>query len=391
MVASSRPMPENVIDCPDTSPWTLKLYLRMFIGALKSLRPLITEEVQVSGLENLVDGGPKLWMFKHEHWFDPPNLISFWFDVGCPSFKVLGARDVVVDSTLLSKIAGRLLSPILYVVHRTWRDKVSTEEDKELMRRENQKALERLRSCYEDGYHIIVAPEGQTQSDGRNWTIRSGVYNLCKVPREDRLDLIRCMPVGNTYDFMAGDRKFGRRRHLVFLSYGKPFLYEAVHPKKDESDKEYVQRDIKHFTDGIRRKFVDLTAITTSQLAGHYLMDHPGGELRLEELEDAVSARVDALSGIEGLIFDEALFEEEGRKGRVGNFYDTISELGYLVDGVLDTKRVLYVPPESRYKEENLLLYMVNRLRCIADQRPEVASALESVSNSSANLNNERV
>ena len=368
---------------------SIRHFIRLFTTVMKIVKPFVTESVQVSGLESLLDGegeqrdGPFLWLPKHESWNDIVNIPSLWYDFGKPIVKAPLRRNIL-KVKVPSKILAGILSPITFEVYRTWTKEGESEGEREQMRLANRERLAVVREHYYKGRQAMVFPEGTSKSDGRFSSIRAGAYNLSKIERDDGgLDLLQCVPIGNTYDFMAGDTHFGKKRHLVFLNIGEVFLYEPPAREEGETNKAYVKRDIAHFGQRILDYLIDLNTYTTSQLAGEYFMGLAKegiNSVTEEKLDAIVGERVSALQGIEGLIFDEALLKEDSRKLRVEHFYEELLSQGYINEsGTIDRDRVLLAPQKKDYKKGNILLYSVNRLYGIAEARPAVAKVLENV------------
>ncbi len=369
------------------STFLLKQFTGFFSGVMTIVRSLVTEEVKVSGLENILENdevkpGPFLWLPKHDSWNDIYNIVPLWKDIGKPVAKAVSRRKIMGD-TIGSPIIKFLLSPVAIEVYRTWLDEGLTEDEEKAMKAENWKRIANLRNHFDRGMDAVIFPEGTTKTDGRISEIKSGAYNLSKIEREDgSLDLIQCVPVGTTYDFLAGDTFLGKKRDLVFFSVGEIFTYEAVEREEEETAKQWVKRDIAHLAQRIENYLIDLNTYTTSQLAGDYIVtaaEEGVGCITLDELDSVLKQRVNALSTVESAIIDEALLEEETRTTRLERFYNEIVKMDYITqDGTLNTNRILLEPSEGEtYKKENILLYSVNRLRGIMDKREEITSAID--------------
>lgn len=344
----------------------------------------ITDSVQVDGLEHVLaaDGpladGPALWLLKHDYWYEAAYFPAWLWQMGAPAVKVPAARSLLGQNAL-SDIALRMMGPIFFGVHRTWRGEASSDEERESMRLQNRELLERVKAEYVEGQHVVICPEGTTMSDGRFMEIQPGAYNLARVDRPEGMDLVRCVPVGLTYDYLAGDSPLGLKRNLVFFNIGEEMLYEPCRRLPGEPDGEYMKRDIACFSGRILDSFIDLNTYTVSQLAGDYLVslaERGGGMVDRKELELAVAARADALGAL-GMTLDRALLSHEGRQKRMRRFHKGLVSGRYLgSDGTLNTERILLQPDLGSWTKHTSLLYSVNRLRDIMGRRPDVADAI---------------
>ncbi len=354
----------------------------------KAIDPFFTESTQMTGIENILDEtgemkeGPFLWLVKHEHWYDALQFPAWLLDKGVPDLKIPTKRKFVQHENL-SRFINWLMSPLCTGVYRTWLGEgVDSEEELKEMKAANWEMLEELKEEYSKGRHVVFFPEGTTETDGRIPDIKSGAYNVAKIEQEDgTIDLIQCVPVGLTYDFMVGDEILGWKRDLMFFNIGEPFLYGPVERHEGESDRDWVKRDINHFEQRILNYFIDLNTYTVSQLAGEYVVQQAiGGAVRvsLTELDKIVKRRAEALSDIEGIIIDEALLDDESRSKRVARFYEELHELNFInTDGILDHARILAIPEDLDYRDDNILLFSANRLEQIMGRRPAIAEIIE--------------
>ena len=376
-----------------------------FFGwGMAGLRYAFTEDIQLTGLENLVTEngaplkGPLLWLVKHESWFDFVNYPAIIPDLPeVPLFKG-AARNDYAPWRWLNGVVNTLMKLMFFQLHRIEMKEGLSEEERALLRQGNERILAQVRDDYARGYHAAIAPEGTTKTDGRISKIRSGAYELCVVGQSTgehngERRAIRCIPLGNTYDFLAGDTLFGRKRNLVFFNIGEPFQYQPVEREPGESDEDYTRRDRYHFLDQIHERFMQLNTLTTSQLGGLYLYNqlrdhHEGTSVKsvctLEELGTAIEqmlAAVCSVSSVSDIFVDNALLNASSHEKRIRRFYDALVSQGYLVpDGdhtYLNRERMLHVPASVKeYKQGNILLYSVNRLDEILQHRPEIRDAL---------------
>lgn len=379
-----------LVEEPDRSLLGLakRFYLSCNLASFSRLVSIIDrfmiESVQADGLEHILAAGgslakgPALWLLKHDYWYEAAYFPAWLWDRGAPSVKVPTARNLL-GQNVLSEIAAWMMKPIFFGVHRTWRDEASSDAEKEAMRRQNRELFERVKAEFYRGQHIMMCPEGTTMSDGRFSEIKPGAYTLAKVERPGAVDLVRCVPVGLTYDYLAGDSFLGLKRNLFFLNIGKEMFYEPVRRFAGEPDKDYVKRDIAKFSQRILDSFIDLNTYTVSQLAGDYLVslaERGGGKTSHAELEQVVASRADALSAL-GMTLDKALLTEAGRQKRVARFIKGLVSGHYIEkDGGLNIDRVLLPPDLGSWTKHTTLMYSVNRLRHIMEQRPDVAEAI---------------
>ncbi len=371
------------------------VFLPLLTTGIPSVRHLYLEPAQVKRVENLIEAdgtplqGPALWMIKHESKFDFLAAPPLWKLVpGDPLIKGV-SRDKYASSPIMSWLIRELMRPLFFETYRLSDNSALTDAEKRQLMDKNRKSIERLRESYRQRIHAGIAPEGTTKTDGRIGHIRSGAYNLSHIMTEDGMvEVVPCVPIGNTYDFMAGEKNFwGRRKYAVFFRFGTPFFYNPVARDAEESDSEYVKRDIQYFAEQVELAFIDLNTITASQLVGDYILKL--AEQRNRDtlvtpgwIERVLTRRVEQLRQIDGLYFDESILTGDGRKARAAALHGTLHELGYL-SGVnaLFLEEVLCRPENLEFfkdnaKGGNLLLYSANRIRQVAEITPAVDAVL---------------
>ncbi len=362
--------------------------------AMDLLQGPLTEEIQLHGQENLLQEngkprpGPYLWLSKHEVSADVINFVPYWIDID-PSlrFDLRGAmRNFKKREYGFRVLDAAVLRHFTYHVSRTSRGEGNSPEEIERLRSENEQHFQQVRENYGNGIHALMFPEGTTQTDGTVFPIKAGCYNIAKIEREDgSIDVITTIPIGLTYDHISGDQDFFfqriQRKH-AFVNIGKPFYYDPLPRRKDETDESYVKADITNYTHHVREQLIQLNTFTVAQLAGEYVLrkvEAGRKEVSKEELEDVLSQRVERLQRLPQTTFDDQLNNEYGRHHRVEQFWDGLERRGYIDhDGTLDFQKALLVPGLKHYKRDNALRYCVNRVRQLGEYRDEVRSVLES-------------
>lgn len=360
----------------------------MYASATTLFRPLVTEELQVQGIEKLENkiNNEKgaLWLGKHDGKMDALNLPPLWFQFpGLPSFRGVSRTDYIkiaahprASKYLSSALSWVMKQTIFYEVHRIKMLKDLTISEVEPLRAQNRTTIQQLRPLYLQGIHIAIMPEGTTKTDGRISEIKNGAYDLYRPE-------VLCVPFGNTYDSMSASHNiFGGPRDLVFVNFGMPFYYKPVPRQEYEPEAQYQRRDKTQFCQKIRNCFMNLNTITTAQLAGEYLLAiAKQGERKCTayDVEKVISQRVDALRQIGSIIIDRALLDNFSREKRVRYFYESLQENGYVGrDGIICAEKI-FLTPESKemYKKQNPLRYMANRLIGIAEERPQIKEVLD--------------
>jgi len=362
-------------------------------------------EVYISGLENLVekDGsplpGPALWLPKHEDWNDFVHLPMLWKKMGKPAINGLSRSNYFPGNPSMSRLVSFLMTNTLFVeIDRTSTLESISEQEKETMRQRNEKQLAILRDNYLRGIHVVIAPEGTSKSEGRISPIKAGAYNLSHVVLEDKtVAVVPCVPIGNTYDFLAGPRdQSGKRKNLVFFRFGAHFIYRPVDSISGESENEYGKRDRTSFAQKVHDSFIELNTITASQLGCEYILSlaktGTNGSSKLiheMKLKKVILERVTNLREVGGLVFDPALLSADTRAKRVRQLYLSLQRLGYISSsGEIKTEIVLREPlledgsvDTERYKKNdkggNILRYSANRLVEVAQSNAEVRAVLE--------------
>ncbi len=366
---------------------TKRTMLGLYAGITALTRPLFTEETQVTGIDNL-EGKVNskwgaLWLGKHDAMMDGLNLPPLWFQLpGLPSLRGVSRTEYIKISThptlsryLSSALSWVMRNTIFHEVHRTSLMADLPRPEVAGLREQNKRTILQLQNLYRQGIHIAIMPEGTTKTDGRISAIKSGAYDLCQPD-------VQIIPFGNTYDFMSGDKNiFGHPRDLVFVNFGMPFYYQHVAREHREPDLTYRARDKANFCRLIQDQFMDLNTLTTSQLAGEYVVHLAAqGEKRFtrRDLERVVSQRVNAFRQMKNVVIDRALLDSLTAQRRMDCFYQALQERGYMDgDGTIRAEKALLVPDDIKvYKRQNPLRYMTNRLIGIAEARPAVAEVL---------------
>lgn len=365
-----------------------QLMLRLYASVTTIVRPLVSEEVQVTGIQNLegrIDSGQgALWLGKHDSRMDALNLPPLWFSFpGHPSLRGVSRTEYIKipSHPLLSKHLSSALSWVMrktlfHEVHRVSEMGYLPTSEVQRLRTENGAILHQLQQLYQQGTQVVIMPEGTTKTDGHIAVIRDGAYDLCQPN-------IWCVPFGNTYDSMSARKSiFGRSRDLVFINFGIPFHYQPIARQDEESDIQYRVRDKTQFSRQIQDAFMDLNTITAGQLAGEYLMSlAQQGERKWsrQDMEHIISRRVEALRQVEGIIIDRVLLDPLTCERRIYYLYESLQEKGYITEnGEIAPERVLFTPANVHvYKHQNPLRYMANRLIGIAKERPAIAQALQ--------------
>lgn len=360
---------------PPTTELLLKRILfYSFATLMQVLRPIITKEIQIHDkektLENkMLTSGPCIWAFKHETTFDAANITSMWKKIySLPDIKIIAKHFEGKE-----KIADYLISPFLLHVFRPSRGGWKTEEERKQMDEENRKTFETLKSNYLRGAHCVIFPEGTTDTDGTVIPIKAGCYNISFIKQDNLFLKIPIIPVGITYDRFAGGKHWLTKkiRYLAFINIGTPFTYEKAHDD--------TKQDIKHHTNRVRDTLIDCNTITTSQLAGEYVVrSATEGKTTVthEQLQRTVAARVAELRKLEGLVFDTALLGDKTREKRVSTMYENIQDY-FAKENELSLERVLLEPDIVGYKKKNPLRYSANRIIQLSEKRADISDILE--------------
>ena len=368
---------------------TPRQYIRlneMILGALSyvstALRPLVTEEVQLTGAEHLNEHpvGPYLWLLKHESWNDVINLAPLYRDIpGTPPI-LIASKTGHTPSKLMNWMIEKVFQPVLVEVHRTNMDEGKTPEQVAEMRAKNEQRLERIRHNFGRGIHALMFPEGTTVTDGAVLPIKAGCYNLAKMQGADgELELVTCIPVGLTYDFLSGDRSLFGHRDLLFVNVGSPFHYAPAERAADEPEEAYVKRDIHAFTDDVHDRLVRLSTITAAQLASMHLLrrvEANNDRCSEDALLLAVASRAEKLATLDGINLDDALRDPERLTERVHNTYRALERRKFITNGTLDEARIYREPERREYRAKNIIRYSANRLHEIAQMDARVREIL---------------
>jgi len=358
-------------------------------SVLNSIKPIFTERLYLNGLENLfeegdVNGtpipGPFLWLMKHESYYDAINLPPEFHKVPrTPKYVVMG-RERYLPVPGLNYLFLKLFNII--PIKRGWLEADMTEEKRREIDDFNRNALGKLVQECRKGCHPFVLPEGTTRNNGEIAKIRSGAYNMSHFIEDGKLNVVNCVPVGNTYDLMSGT--YGRQ--LVFLQIGKMFQYKPAE-YEGERPGEYMKKDIHKFSATIRQQFAELNTLTLPQIIGLMLRDcSRRGMQYVSRNKMALKARftlmeIKARDDKEPMLVDPELLTTEGMQKRMENFYSNLIRRGYVTKTQngdrLNREIVLQTCAPERYKKENPLAYMTNRIISVLDERHGLRIAFE--------------
>ncbi|MBI2545850.1 hypothetical protein HYV81_01595 [Candidatus Woesearchaeota archaeon] len=355
--------------------------------ALKQMHGRFLDEVQLFNAECVTDyEGPVLWLPKHEtsldffllyHWMDLPSQPDIRIVKRKPRLDSLsGIGEWVLDHILLW--------PFIVEVGRASQGDTKNERDAERTKIDNQRKLAAIAEKYHHGVHAIMWPEGTTSTDGTIYPIKAGCYYASVLRGDSGIETVAFAPIGLTVDLLSGRRlSSGKNSHLIFVNFSRPFLYEPVQRRPNESNGEYIRADVEHHTRRIREAYIDLNVYTAAQLGGEYLVrlaqEKGKQRLTLDNLCALVSIRAEAVSKLPNTAVDYALGSKEGLMGRVENMFGFLHRFGYMEDGVLNSERVLFSPDPKKvnFKQQNPLLFCANRLHDVMDRRFEVAQIMQ--------------
>ena len=352
--------------------------LQFYISSINNIRPFFTEEVpQVVGSEiPKNEEGPLLWLVQHQSWNDIINLGRAWYEVGSPKLRAMARSDYFPKNPLASALARNLMSGsgVFQIIYREdEREKYSAKKAEEKSQK-NKDIMSEMAREFSKGLHGVILPEGTSKTSGRVSEIKSGCYHVARTE-------IPCISVGNTYDFLSTSSP---KKDLVFLKFGEVFQHEPVEGLPNESLEEYTRRDKESFIQKVRRDFIKLNTITTSQLGGLHFYENAANlnsKTSLEELEDSITNRVHKLRALEEVTLDNALLDVDARTKRIRNFYQNLSKLGYFnLEGDeirMSLGRLLEEPKSlESYRKENPLLFSTNKLLEVAEEFPKIRKAL---------------
>jgi len=358
--------------------------LTTFSRAMAYGQAYITEEAQVHGAQNVLAAthkGPYLWLFRHECMHDAFNLAPLWKELPDLPPMLIASRTQHSPIPFVREIVGAVMHPVVFELHRVSMGEGKTEVEKEALRQENERRLNRVKASLRKGVHAAMFPEGTVKTNGRISKIRAGCYNISHLQREDGgIDIIPAIPLGLTYDFMSGKQGFFGRKSLVFINIGKPIVYAPVERNDGESYEAYIKRDIHAFTGRIRDDFISLSAITTAQLCSEQLLQKSIDQrydVSRESLSVVIAQKVEKLRSIEGLMIDEALLDSDLRNHRVRRCYRTLEEEGFIAQGKINAERCLKEPSNlDGYYKENPVLFSANRLYEMMQYDQRIADAM---------------
>jgi len=356
-------------------------FIWTYSNITRPLRHLFTSQIIVNGLENLLDkqtgeplNGPFLFMINHESHRDFINLPPIWNQTPQkPVVKALVKHDAFSPYVpkFTEPFAKWLFSPAFVYVKRTWKNPNPTEKDKKANREKSNDLIKEYSK-----HDIAILPAGTSKTDGHIPNLQHGIYHFSRFEKDKKTLAVKCIPVGFTYDFLSGSLN----RHIVFANLGEYFTN--------------TQTNSREFAKQVRRKFVDLSTITTDQLGATYLFDRLKQRKSSEQenipisfsrLEDAVSAMVSELEELENPVYiDSWLTNSRQRRKRVECFYRALksSKRKYIVTennkDSINPERVQLIPEsDDTYKKENILLYAKHRLDTIRAENQEVDKALD--------------
>ncbi|MFH1315935.1 MAG: 1-acyl-sn-glycerol-3-phosphate acyltransferase [Candidatus Woesearchaeota archaeon] len=358
-------------------------------AALLPIRPKYCENVHLTGIKEHIykEGkpvrGPFLWALKHESWFDALDLIPEIHNVPETIRMKVIVRDNYFKNRLYNSLMNFAAKPYGIVVKRTGQDgQYLSDEERERLTRHNIRSIGTVLYRLMKGDNIFFLPEGTTRNNGTFIPLKSGLWRASHHVFDGKLYVANCVPVGNTYDFMAGVGD----KHQVFINIGEIFHYEPVE-FEGESSEAYRKKDKLYFAERLREKLVELHTFTTSQLGGLYiraLIEKGKDKFSKEELYQAMVKMTEELQGREHgykLFFDPDLLNSEKRFYRFERLFSRMIETGYVsMDGfecVINKDRMQYVPPDDIYKAENPWRYMTNRPLSGAKMKKSLKNAFE--------------
>jgi len=406
-----RPLPEGHL--------FLKSAIEIFTRAMDHVGiKAVTEHCQIDGLDNLKkDGcliaGPFLWLVKHESYHDVINLSRAYQRLPeKPVFKAMIRGDGKYFS---NKALNAIVTPFLFTVgipvQRLWAMEGLSEREKEELRRKNHELMELTRNNFYEGMSAAVTPEGTTKNDGRVNELMSGFYKLSKIEADDGAwEFIKMVPVGNTVDYMAGERWLGKRRERFFCNFGTPFTHPEIERHYDitesgarkyyESEEEIEEKYKRLVKKEARKKLIMLNTITASQLASQYIYwkaqnisYQEEGRKPLTVDHQRLSERVaDCVSKIKTLnaslhdqdkeryAIDSDLLNVSSRITLIDCFIENLLERGYGRkgdSGIALEREALFDDTRGKdLKKYNPLLYMHNRFSQVLEQERDLERKL---------------
>ena len=319
-----------------------------------------------------------MWLLQHESWLDFVTMPHLWKEIGKPAINGVSRTNY---PPYVSSITDAMMRHTIFIpITRTSMESDASPEAKDQMRQRNEQQLQLVRAGYERGIHVALTPEGTTKSDGYMSPIKSGAYRVSHVRLPDRrVAVIPCVPVGNTYDFISGERdKKGRQKPFVYFRFGGPFFYEPLPRDGDEPDGEYIERDKAHFADRIKTALLSLNTITAAQLGCEYLLreaERGASGVRFKAFWATIRRHSETLEKIEGLVVADGITGH----GRSADLYQRLYEEGFIKDmGALNRERILDEPSDlTTYRDSNILRYSAHRLCEVANHDERVREVLK--------------
>ena len=374
-------------DFPDFERTKHYKFTTLIAETMERIRPHFTEQIYVTGIDNLRENsnpanppikGPLLYIVGHESWWDFVDLPPIWSALPRkPMLKVV-ARDNYSHFPPLDFLINKFFSPFTVTVQRSWNMEGLSEEEKEKLREENNAKFNSLFSAENNSYDRAILPESSTKKNGAFNKIHSGAWRASHRVNNGKLEVLNCVPIGNTLDNMAAIPG----KHLTFVNVGEIFQYSPLECIEGESKEDYTRRDIAAFAKAIKNRFVNLHTYTLGQLGGISLLSRAmKGYQSLSRLDllTEIKEAVEALKQIKDgrpVYIDPAL-ENGDFNSRFNNFIENLHSKGYVSyvnNGTLHISqdRLMETPSNKRYKKDNPLRYLANKLIDVSQERPEV-------------------
>jgi len=362
-------------------------FTTLIAETMERIRPHFTEQVYITGIDNLRENsdpenppikGPLLYIIGHESWWDFVDLPPIWSALPRkPMLKVV-ARDNYSHFPPLDFLINRFFSPFTVTVQRSWNMEGLSDEEKEKLRKENNKKLNSLFSDENNSYDRAILPESSTKKNGAFNKIRSGAWRASHRVNNGKLEVLNCVPVGNTFDHISSVLE----KHLTFVNIGEIFQYSPLEYIEGESEEDYTRRDIAAFAKVIKDRFVDLHTFTIGQLGGMSLLSRAMKRYQsfsrldlLKEIQEAVEALKQIKDGRP--VYIDPAVNNGDFSSRFNNFIENLHFKGYVSyvsNGTLriNQDRLMETPSNKRYKKDNPLRYLANKLIDVAQERNEV-------------------
>ncbi len=211
------------------------------------------------------------------------------------------------------------------------------------------KQLQVFADILDEGGICLLAPEGHLSPDGRFWPVKSGLYRLLSMTREDT----RILPVNTTYDFMT------RGRMRVYVGIGE----EIIGPR--ELRKTALEKLV-------QRSIIGLGPVTMGQLGSdHFVrkLEEGNDTVHLDELAEELALMVERLDN-DNLRLDDRLKTEASFNRRLHDF------IGYCLDkkiiselspGTYIINREEVINDKDFWHRENPVEYSSNEIRSLRE------------------------